>query len=174
MNEANKAVIIMYPDCRTTGGNPGRDNGRIPSDRLLSSGFFKNADRLLGRYQDQCYQVYGVVYKNTQPENFSPLYPYSRFDELIPLKVDLKHWKRERHRELLEEMLLKLPIVPEAKTIVGGYHTFDCVALMARILSDKGFAVSADLRLTTELGRFLLIAHKVKQMMGQMHGKEDR
>lgn len=173
MSETDKLVVIMYPDCRTTGGIPGPNNGRTPPDRLLSDEFFRTADRLLGRYKNQGYQVYGVIYMDTEPENFSPLYPITRFDELIPVNTDLEHWDREEHQELLEEVATRLHISPGTKTIIGGYHAFDCVAQMVKVLRDKGYQVAPNLLLTNELGP-LLVAHRIKRMMGSMCRKEDR
>lgn len=173
MNEVDRVVIIMYPDCRTTGGNPRSTNGRTPPDGLLSDEFFRTTNSLLGRYKNQGYRVYGIVYADTEPENFSPLYPYARFDELVPVNVTLEHWTRDRHRELLEDVVVRLHIDPGAKTIVGGYHTFDCVAKIVKVLRDKGCQVTPNLLLTNELGP-LLTAHRIKQIMGPLCGKEDR
>lgn len=168
MNEVDKVVIIMYPDCRNTGGNPGHNNGRTPPYRLLSDEFFITTDRLLGRYKNQGYRVYGVIYTDTEPENFSPLYPFTRFDELIPVNTDLEHWDREKHRELLDDVIIRLHISPETRTIVGGYHAFDCVAQMVKVLRDKGCQAAPNLLLTNELGP-LLVAHRIKRMVGSIH-----
>ena len=161
-------VVIMYPDVRTTGGF------RMTTDEIkstLEGNFHSAVQRLLKRYKRNGAQITGIVYQDTSPDNFSPLFPREGFDSLVSVPVNFADWHRVDHSDLLESIYKKLGI--SGNTVVGGYHAFDCVAKMIQVLENKGHKVKPNLLLTNELGE-LLVAHKVRSILGAGYSETDR
>lgn len=168
----NKAVIIMYPDCRTTGDFRDPALLAIQNASKLITEFKATTNKVLERYSDQRYSIIGITYQDTTEATFSMLYPKSQFDTLIPVSRPFRRWRREIHPSLLQELVPKLQLVREANIVVGGYHAFDCVAWMVRVLRQNGYQTKPDLLLTNELGE-LLIAHIIRKCLG-IADKEER
>lgn len=173
MNEIDKAVIIMYPDCRTTGGLSEADNGRCVPEGLLTEAYYRTVDKLLGRYIHRGFSVYGITYLDTDPDNFSSIYPNNRFDQFFPVSTEFNNWQRAHHLKLLNKVIDGIPLGAGSQVVVGGYHAYDCVASMVKVLLERKYSTSPDLRLTNLLG-WLLVAHKIRNLTGSLHLKEDR
>lgn len=123
----NKAVLIMYPDIRTT--RPA-ENLLIKENHFPSSfyqGVHEKYEKTIQAYKRNGFKIIGVVYNDTLPDKFSPLYPQKEFDLLLPVATDIKNWKHSKHESLLAEVLEKINLSPKAKIILGGFHSEDCV-----------------------------------------------
>lgn len=162
----SKAVIIMYPDKRTTGG-------RVDSPKTsLMEYFYDVISKQIARYKKKGFTIFGIVYQDTNPENFSILYPVQEFDKLVAIPRKIDEWKHEEHADLLNEAVGKLNLSETAETIVGGYHAFDCVVEMAKMLKKNNFNVQVNLLLTNELP-FLLLSHRARVNYGAEERKLD-
>ncbi|OIP57988.1 MAG: hypothetical protein COX79_00830 [Candidatus Levybacteria bacterium CG_4_10_14_0_2_um_filter_36_16] len=148
----SKAVIIMYPDGRITGGR-----NDIPKTSLVED-FYSVVSKQIARYKKKGFTIFGIVYQDTTQENFSVLYPVHEFDRLVEVPRKIDEWKHEEHEDLLDEVIGKLNLSETAETIVGGYHALDCVVEMAKVLRRNNFNVQVNPLLTNELA-FLLISH---------------
>ena len=172
----SKAVVILFPDIRTTGGKSSHQD----YVSLLSQDFRDTTDRLLNRYQRLGFTTVGVVYRDTDSETFSYLYPQNQFQETIKWG-DFGAWgSNEKFTQFYEnglpEMLRELNLREQAEVVVGGYHAQDCVARFVAYLKREGFRAKVDLRLTDELP-FLLISHRLRKElpleMRKEHAQQD-
>ena len=155
----SNAIIVLFPDIRTTGGKLG-----YVGKSGLTKEFRDTIEKLLARYKRQDFRTIGVLYRDSTPETLSGLYPESSFDELIKMDTDFKQWTRERYEEELPSIIKALNLTPGAQVIVGGYHSKDCVVSMTAALLKESFNASTDLRLTDQLS-FLLLSHKARRML---------
>lgn len=178
-----KAVVILFPDIRITGGKS------WPQDyvSILSQNFRDTTGKLLTRYQRLGFTTVGIIYRDTTSETFSYLYPQSKLKNIIRWEKTCSDWDnkdssdyqkfRQLYKSYMPKLLGELNLQNKAEVIVGGYHAKDCVATFAAYLRKEGFRTKVDLRLTDELS-FLLISHLLRRMlpeeMRREHAKEDR
>lgn len=127
IKKSEKSVIIMYPDSRTTRGQYITQEN---IDGTFEAIFLYTVNKILSKYSKQGYDIKGIIYQDTFPNNFSPIYPISQFDQLIPLPVSATEWKGNKHKEYLESIYETLQIKENSPVIVGGYHSSDCVQVM--------------------------------------------
>lgn len=159
----SRAVIIMFPDARTTDGVTPALTREFPD--TLPGQFFSTTQKILGRYKHEGYTVLCTVYDDTASETASGLYNLQLFDQLIPSGSTFAKWNREDYLSKLPTIIDAFNLVPQASVVVGGYHAEDCVVEMTGALRRLGYRSSIDLRLTNELP-FLLTSHRARTYLG--------
>lgn len=159
----SRAVVILFPDSRTTDG-VSLDTAEAFPDTLPGK-FLSSTQRITGRYRQQGFTTFGVVYDDTTPELTSGLYDPSQFDYIIPTGITFADWTRDKYKLSLPNVIKALNLSPQASVIVGGYHAEDCVVEMASSLRRLRYSSNVDLRLTNELP-FLLASHKARSLLG--------
>jgi len=172
-----KAVLILFPDIRTTGGQSGDQENQS----FLYRDFRNTADKLLARYQRLGFTTVGIIYRDTDSETFSYLYPQSNLQHIIRWGQTFDDWENkgskenqefdELYKSFLPTLLADLNLQDNADVIVGGYHAKDCVAKFAAYLRQKGFKAKVDIKLTDQLP-FLLISHRIKRNLPEGMKKE--
>ncbi len=170
IKKSEKSVIIMYPDSRTTGGQYITPEN---IDGTLEAIFLYTVNKMLSKYSRQGYDIKGIIYQDTFPNNFSPIYPISQFDQLIPLPVSALEWKSNKHKEYLEAIYEILQIKEKSTVVVGGYHSSDCVQVMTSFLRDKKHAAKPNLLLTNALGEVIL-EHEIRKYIPKSLKKDDK
>lgn len=162
--EIKKAVFIMYPDFRVTEGPDPKVivDGKNPSD--FAQEVFNRYEKILQAYKKNGFKIIGIVYNDTLPDKFSPLYPQKEFDTLLPVKTNIEKWDHENHQSLLEETLEKINFSKEAKIIVGGYHSQDCVKTMGEILKKRSLKVKINAELTEKQGEMFTFIRKANRV----------
>lgn len=175
----SKAVVILFPDIRTTGDK----NSHQDYTSILSQDFRDATDALLMRYQRLGFNTIGVVYRDTDSNTFSFLYPQSQLQNTIKWDKTFSDWSnnQDKFRQFYEtgmkDIFKHINLKDKAEVVVGGYHAKDCVAKFTAFLRTKGFRATVDLKLTNELP-FLLISRRLRKMlpveMRRKHAKEDR
>ncbi len=161
LNKKTSGVIIMYPDQRTTGG------GKLTKEELsgtFEESFLDTATNILSRYKRQNIKINGVVFADTLPTQFSSFYPEHLFDNIVALRIGFMDWKSASHLDLLQEIYSDLSIDDSGSVVVGGYHAFDCVVDMTRVLEAMGRKVEPNLLLTDQLGE-LLVQHSARRIL---------
>jgi len=166
-----KAAVVLFPDTRTTGG----ENRLKDYTPILYQDFRSVTEKLLKRYQRLGFTTVGIVYEDTNSETFSYLYPQGLFQNIIRVGA-FNSWGNDEkftqfYENCLPDILKKLNPKKDADIVVGGFHAKDCIAKFTAFLKRKGFKARIDLRLTNELP-FLLISHKLKNMLPQEMVKE--
>lgn len=158
--EASKvgAVVIMYPDMRTTGGGL-RDIDELTG--TFEGEFRETSGKILTRYKREGIPITGIVYSDTSPEYISTLYPQELFDTFISVEVPFLKWEGDKHKRYLRKVVENIPR-HEGKIVVGGYHAFDCVVTMAQVLELSGQKAEPNLLLTDQLGE-LLLHHRARR-----------
>lgn len=166
-----KAVFIMYPDVRTTEGPDPRTviDGKHAS--YFCQKVFDRYSQILQAYKRNGFKIIGVIYKDTLPDKFSPLYPQNDFDELLTLSKTIDEWTHENHKELLEEALEKINLLKRAKIILGGYHAGDCVLTMGKVLKRKSLKVKINAELTEEQGKLFVMLREANKIFSSSSGK---
>ena len=175
-----RAVIVLFPDIRTTGDFAKYQDEYVP---FLAQRFRDVSGLLLARYKRQGYRIFGLVYQDTDDANFSYLYPQESFDELIVWNQSFRDLakKKDEFRELYEgsfpQFTRALNLENLGEIVIGGYHAEDCVSNYAGYLYSSGYKTRIDLRLTDMLP-FLLISHHLRKGMPRgmrdEHTEEDR
>ncbi len=170
--EISKAVFIMYPDMRTT-----RPKENIIVDGKSVSHFcqtvFERYEKILQAYKRNGFKIIGVVYNDTLPDKFSPLYPKKEFDELLPVSTDFKGWNHKKHGQWFQEAVKKINLSEKAKVIIGGYHAEDCVLAMGKVLKTKLLNVKINAELTEKQGEMFVMFKEMNKILSSGMGKDN-
>jgi len=166
-----KAVFIMYPDIRTTEGPDPRTviDGKHMS--YFCQKVFDRYEKILQAYKRNGFKIIGVVYNDTLPDKFSPLYPQKEFDLLLPISTNFEGWNHEKHEQLLHGVLEKINLSEGAKIILGGYHAEDCVFTMGKLLKRKSLKVKINAELTEEQGKLFVMLREANKIFSSSSGK---
>lgn len=171
-----KALVILFPDVRTTGGKSPIDEAYTP---ILVEDFIEITTKLVRRYQRLGFTTFAIVYRDTDQTNFSRLYPRNLFQNIINWNQTFTDWGQgnqsfhESYQNAIPNLIRNLNLEKNAQVAVGGYHAKDCVALLSAYLENLGFRATIDLRLTDQLP-FLLVSHRFRRMLPGAMRKEHR
>lgn len=167
-----RAVIIMYPDTRTTGEGVLADNGAHL--HYLPYTFAKTMKKILGCYIRQGNELIGIVYADTTSQALSHLYPLELFSRNISVESTFSNWTHEAHPQQLRAVVEQINFPLRVEFIVGGFHANDCVATMAGVLRACGYRSQIDLRLTEKVV-FLLTSHYARKFTNcALYSKADK
>ncbi len=167
-----KALVVLFPDIRTTGGQANYTGEHIP---LLAEDFRKANAAVMTRYRRAGFTTFGAVYKDTDDQTFSYYYDKTLFDKII--RWDLKFADivgeafKPAYARFMDNLRQELKTTDDAKVVVGGYHAQDCVLNFAHNLINNNINASIDLRLTNE-ATFLVVSHAAKRRLPSNLRKE--
>ena len=174
LKNIDKAVIIVHPDNRTTGGPPTTD-GEMFS--YLGPKFLDIQTRLLARYKKHGYTNLAFVYGDTSPDHLSSLYPHELFDAHIATPTTNSVITDEILADEFRDTVPTLNFSLDADIVIGGYRAGICVDAMKKALEDLGHTPRINYLLTNQ-AVFMLMAHESRRMLGplydQEHFEEDR
>lgn len=155
--KTSKALMIVFPDARTTGGPRQLNRELTPFEKKRCS----ITEKIFRRYKQNGYKIFGLVYKDTTSDRFSQYYPQAEFDQLIRIPTDFADWTHGQYQAAIPKVISEMNLADEARVFVGGYHATDCVAQFTAGIQDRQINAAADLRLSDKL-QGLVIFHTAR------------
>ena len=166
----NKAVVIVHPDNRTTGGLSTTE-GEMTS--RLGGEFLNIQRRLLGRYRKHGYSTFAFVYGDTLPNHLSGLYPHDLIDTHIATPTINSVITDETLADEFRDTVPTLNFAPNADIVIGGYRAGICVDAMKKALEDLGHTPRINYWLTNQAA-FMVMSREARRMLGVMFDQEHR
>lgn len=170
LKSINKAVVIVHPDNRTTGGLSTTEGEMLS---YLGNEFLAIQRRLLGRYRKHGYTNFAFVYGDTLPDHLSGLYPHDLIDTYVATPTINSVITDEILAEEFRDTVPSLNLVPNADIVIGGYRAGICVDAMKKSLADLGHTPRINYWLTNQAA-FMVMSREARRMLGPMYDEEHR
>ncbi len=170
LKKIDKAVVIVHPDNRTTGGFSSTEGEMLSH---LGNKFLDIQRKLLGRYKKHGYTNFAFVYGDTLPNHLSNLYPHDLIDSYVITPTINSIITDEILAGEFRDTVPNLNLSPSADIVIGGYRAGICVDAMKKALEDLGLTPRINYWLTNQ-AVFMVMSREARRMLGPMYDEEQR